>query len=223
MTMTIENDTDTMTGTMTVHVSTTVLASINSLAQFADNGRNGTPVLTGLQFSRHGEDQIRVHATNRYVLVQATYPTLMFDDWGTDATLWVDQSAIKQALAIAKSNGTGTIGLGYDHDTRQAFVDVAGTRLNYVGGQPSYPHVHKLFEDLATPNGAATLRVNPKWLAMLAKVVTPESKQNKDQPWELSFWHKDDSDKPQPMMATLDDKNDTWAIRVLIQPNVATR
>lgn len=221
MTMTMESDT--MTGTMVAHVSTTVLASINSLAQFADNGRNGTPVLTGLQFSRHGENHIRVHATNRYVLVQATYTATMFDGWGDDATLWVDQSAIKQALAIAKTNNTGTIGLGYDHDTRQAFVDVAGTRLNYVGGQPSYPSVHKLFDDLTTPNGADTLRVNPKWLAMLAKVVTPESRQNKDQPWELSFWHKDDSAKPQPMMATLANTNDTWSVRVLIQPNVSVR
>ena len=221
MTMTMEPDT--ITGTMVAHVSTTVLASINSLAQFADSGRNGNPVLTGLQFSRHGEDQIRVHATNRYVLVQATYPTLMFDDWGDDATLWVDQSAIKQAIAIAKTNNVTTIGLGYDHDTRQAFVDVAGTRLNYVGGQPSYPSVHKLFDDLTTPNGANTLRVNPKFLAMLAKVVTPESRQNKDQPWELAFWHEEDSAKPKPMMATLDDKNDTWAIRVLIQPNATVR
>jgi hypothetical protein len=214
---------DTITGTMVAHVSTTVLASINSLAQFADNGRNGNPVLTGLQFSRHGEDHIRVHATNRYVLAQATYAVTVFDNWGNDATLWVDQSAIKQALAIAKTNNVGTIGLGYDHDTRQAFVDVADTRLNYVGGQPSYPSVHKLFDDLTTPNGANTLRVNPKFLAMLAKVVTPESKQNKDQPWELAFWHEDDSAKPKPMMATLDDKNDTWAIRVLIQPNATVR
>jgi hypothetical protein len=221
MTMTMEPDT--ITGTMVAHVSTTVLASINSLAQFADSGRNGNPVLAGLQFSRHGEDHIRVHATNRYVLAQATYAVTVFDNWGDDATLWVDQSAIKQALAIAKTNNVGTIGLGYDHDTRQAFVDVAGTRLNYVGGQPSYPSVHKLFDDLTTPNGANTLRVNPKFLAMLAKVVTPESKQNKDQPWELSFWHEDDSAKPKPMMATLDDKNDTWSIRVLIQPNVTVR
>lgn len=221
MTMTMEPDT--MTGTMVAHVSTTVLASINSLAQFADNGRNGTPVLTGLQFSRHGEDHIRVHATNRYVLVQATYAVTVFDNWGDDATLWVDQSAIKQALAIAKTHNVGTIGLGYDHDTRQAFVDVAGTRLNYVGGQPSYPQVHKLFDDLTTPNGVDMLRVNPRWLAMLAKVVTPESRQNKDQPWALMFWHKDDSAKPQPMMATLADTNDTWSIRVLIQPNVSVR
>ena len=223
MTMTIENDT--MTGTMMVHVSTTVLASINSLAQFADNGRNGTPVLAGLQFSRHGEDQIRVHATNRYVLVQATYLTITFcKNWGHDATLWVDQSTIKQALATAKNYGAGIVGLGYDHDTRQAFVDVAGTRLNYVGGQPSYPSVHKLFDDLTTPNGVDMLRVNPKFLAMLAKVITPESKQDKDRPWELSFWHEEDSAKPMPMMATtVNHKNDTWEIRVLIQPNRTVR
>ena len=217
--------TDTMTDTMTrqVFIGRDVLASINSIAQFGDTAKNPTsPPLAGVFIARHGDDQLRVYATNRYVLARATYlkNVVSFDNWGHDETLWVDIATLKQAVAIAKNYSLPVISLGYDTENR-VFVDVDGNKLFNVAGQPSYPPVDRLFKDDA-PNGVNSVSLNPKWLAMLAKVVTPTTRQDKDRPWLFEMYHDEESTKPQPVVASINDGVD-FEIRVLIQPNLIVR
>lgn len=219
--------TDTMTDTKTrqVFIGSEILASINSLAQFGDTAKNPTtPSLAGVYITRHGDSGLRVYATNRYVLARGTYDTnvLSFDDWSDDETLWVDHGTLKQAVAIAKNYSLPVISMGYDSENR-VFINVAGNKLFNVAGQPSYPPVDRMFNDDA-PNGVERVSLNAKWLAMLSKVITPTTRQDKDMPWEFNMFHDVERDKPMPVVARLYPKSDTdWEIRVLIQPNLVVR
>jgi hypothetical protein len=222
---------ETMTKTMTetvpdtmskqVFVSTEILASIYSLTNFADIPRNGTPILCGVQLIRTSGGRLVAYATNRYVLARGTYDSgVGYNGWGIGQTLWIDVATLKQAVAIAKNYKTPIITIGYNNDN-EAFIDVEGNKLFNVLGQPSYPNVEAMFDDDAMPNGADVIRINPKWLALLSKVITPTTRQNKDLPWVLSFFHDTESKKPKPMRATLEETN--WNISVLIQPNLLVR
>lgn len=215
---------DTMTTiTAQVFMGPEILASINSLAPFADSTRGGnTSPITGLLLVRDG-DTLAVYATNRFVATRAKYThNVKFDDWNDGATVWIDQATLKQAVAIAKNYALPVISIGYDTENR-AFVNVAGNILFHVAGQPSYPAVQNLFND-NTPNGVDRVSLNPKWLAMLAKVLTPTTRQDKDMPWEFNMFHDDERNKPMPVLARLYPKTDAeWEIRVLIQPNLVVR
>jgi hypothetical protein len=219
--MTMETMTDTKT--MQVFVSPTILASINSLAQFADSTRGGnTSPITGLLLTREN-DKLIAYSTNRYLLARGTYnENVRFENWDDDATVWIDQATLKQAVAITKNYAHVVVEIGYDTENR-AFVDIAGNKLFHVAGQPSYPAVHRMFND-DTPNGVDRVSLNPQWLAMLAKVITPTTKQDKHMPWEFNMFHSDENNKPMPVVARLYPKTDTdWEIRVLIQPNLVVR
>ncbi len=224
MTDTMTMDHDTMPDTKSCHVVINVetLVSINSIMNFGDTSANPTAqALAGVSLVRDGESMLRVYATNRYVLARATYfNSVNFDSWDIGDTLWLDHKTLKQAVAIAKNHKHAVITIGYDTD-RRVFIDVDGNKLFNVAGQPSYPAVHKLFNDDETPNGADVIRINPRWLALLSKVITPTTRQNKDLPWMLSFFHDTESKKPKPMLATLEDTD--YDIRVLIQPNLIVR
>ena len=216
-TMTVENDTK----TRQVFISAEILASIYSLTNFADHPRNGTPILCGVQLVRDGHSVLRAYATNRYVLARGTYDTdVNFDNWELNETLWIDVATLKQAVAIAKTYNTPEIAIGYDTNNT-VFVDVAGNKLFNVAGQPSYPPVHRMFNDGETPNGADVIRLNPKWLSLLTKVVTPTKRQEKDRPWMFSFFHNTENKKPNPVVAMIHDTG--YEIRVLIQPNLVVR
>ena len=222
MTMTIENDTTPDTMSKQVFIDSEILASIYSLTNFADHPRNGTPILCGVQFVRTSGGRLVVYATNRYVLARGTYDTgVEYNGWGIGQTLWIDIATLKQAVAIAKNYKTPPITIGYDNESRTAFIDVVGNKLFNVSGQPTYPNVAAMFDDDVAPNGVDVIRINPQWLALLSKVVTPTTRQNKDLPWMLSFFHDTDSKKPKPMLATLEDTD--YDIRVLIQPNLIVR
>lgn len=204
-----------------VFISSEILASINSLTNFADKPQNNTPILCGVQLVRTSGGRLVAYATNRYVLARGTYDeNVEYGGWGIGQTLWIDSATLKQAMAIAKNYKTPIIAIGYDNENR-AFIDVVGNKLFNVLGQPSYPNVAAMFDDDATPNGADVIRINPKWLALLSKVITPTTRQNKDMPWMLSFFHDTESKKPKPMLATLEETN--WNISVLIQPNLLVR
>jgi hypothetical protein len=223
MTMTIEKNHDTEPDTMSkqVSVSSEILASIYSLTNFADQPKNGVPILCGVQLVRSSGGRLQVYATNRYVLARGTYDSnVNYGGWGIGQTLWIDIATLKQAVAIAKNYNTPTITIGYDIDNT-AYIDVAGNKLFNVAGQPSYPNVAAMFDDDATPNGSDVIRINPRWLALLSKVVTPTARQSKDLPWQLSFFHDTDSKKPKPVLAVIEDT--TWNISVLIQPNLIVR
>ena len=224
MTDTMTMDHDTMPDTKSCHVVINVetLVSINSIMNFGDTSANPTAqALGGVSLVRDGESVLRVYATNRYVLARATYfNSVNFDSWDVGEKLWLDHKTLKQAVAIAKNHKQAVITIGYDTD-RRVFVDVDGNKLFNVLGQPSYPNVAALFDDDTTPNGADVIRINPRWLALLSKVITPTTRQNKDLPWMLSFFHDSESKKPKPMLATLEDTD--WNISVLIQPNLIVR
>ena len=224
MTDTMTMDHDTMPDTKSCHVVINVetLVSINSIMNFGDTSANPTATaLAGVSLVRDGESVLRVYATNRYVLARATYfNSVNFDSWDVGEKLWLDHKTLKQAVAIAKNHKQAVITIGYDTD-RRVFVDVDGNKLFNVLGQPSYPNVAALFDDDTTPNGADVIRINPRWLALLSKVITPTTRQNKDLPWMLSFFHDTESKKPKPMLATLEDTD--WNISVLIQPNLIVR
>lgn len=216
--------TDTMTDTKTlqVFIGSEILASINSLAQFADtrNGGNTSPI-TGLLLVRDN-DTLVVYATNRFVATRATYShNVRFEDWDDAATVWIDQPTLKQAVAIAKNYSLPIVSIGYDSENR-AFVNVQDNKLFNVAGQPNYPAVQNLFND-NTPNGVDRVSLNPKWLTMLAKVLTPTMKQDKNMPWEFSLFHSEENNKPMPVVARLYDMDRNWEIRVLIQPNLVVR
>lgn len=224
MTDTMTMDHDMMPDTKSCHVviNGETLASIHSIMNFGDTSANPTAqALAGVLLVRDGESVLRVYATNRYVLARATYfNSVHFDAWDVGDKLWLDHKTLKQAVAIAKNHKHAVITIGYDTD-RRVFIDVDGNKLFNVAGQPNYPNVAALFNNDATPNGADVIRINPRWLALLSKVITPTTRQNKDLPWMLSFFHDTESKKPKPMLATVEDTD--WSISVLIQPNLIVR
>ena len=220
MTMTIDNDTTTITSS-TVEMGSKVLASINSLLVFAEAKSGATPVLQGIKLMRSG-DQLIALATNRYVLVKATYDNVTFGDWAPDTSVLIDPDTLKQATAASKANPMIVVTIGHTPDT--TYIAIGGwegaTRFTHLTNRFSYPAVEKLFTD-KEPNGAATLSVNPKWLAMLSKIVVPEDRPDKDRPWLLSFF-TEEGNKPQPMLAEMW-RDDAYRIQVLIQPNLIKR
>ena len=217
MTMTLENDTTTITSS-TVEMGSKVLASINSLLVFAEPKSGASPVIQGVRLTREG-DQLIAAATNRFVLVKATYDNVTFGDWAPDTSVWLDPDTLKQAAAASKANPMIVVTIGQTPDT--TYIAIGGwegaTRFTNLTNRFSYPAVEKLIPE-SEPNGATTLFVNPKWLAMLSKVVVPEMKPNRDQPWLFSFW-SDVSGKPMPMLAEAWSDKD-YRIQVLIQPNI---
>lgn len=215
MTMTMEYDTITSS---TVEMGSKVLASINSLLTFAEPKSGASPIIQGVRLTRNG-DQLIALATNRYVLVKATYDNVTFGDWEPDTSVWLDPDTLKQAAAASKASPMIVVTIGHTPDTTHIAIGgwEGATRFTHVTNRSSYPPVERLIPE-SEPNGAPTLFVNPKWLAMLSKVVVPEMKPNRDQPWLFSFW-SDGSGKPMPMLAEAWSDKD-YRIQVLIQPNI---
>jgi hypothetical protein len=219
--MTMEHDTITSS---TVTMQPTVLASINSLAVYAGDKTEAAPILQNIHVTRTGDTQLTAVATNRYVAVKAVYDNVEFTTWGHDGSMLIPIDILKQAAAVSKANrGLAMVTLathertGYSHNN--AYVAVGDTQFPYDQRTGSYPPVAKLFPE-TEPNGAPTLRINPKWLTALSKIVVPEVRPSKDAPWQLSFW-SEDSAKFKPMQAAMTGSD--YDIRVLIQPNVIVR
>jgi len=216
-TMTIAHDTKTTRVTITPQT----LASINSLIVFAEPSRNSiTPVITGLRATRTGETQLTVVSTNRYVAAKATYDNVEFSNWDNDSQFWIDPVVLKQAATVSKTNLLSMVHFGYDSDSEDSFISVGETRFTYRQLTNSYPAVDRLFDDVGEPNGTNTTSLKIQWLVALSKVVTPETRPDKDRPWLFSFFHGD-SGKPLPVLATM--SGDDYAIDVLIQPNLIVR
>lgn len=220
MTMTIENDTTTITSS-TVEIGSKVLASINSLLVFAEPKSGASPVIQGVRLTREG-DQLIAAATNRFVLVKATYDNVTFGDWAPDTSVWLDPDTLKQAAAASKANPMIVVTIGQTPDT--TYIAIGGwegaTRFTHVTSRFSYPPVERLIPT-NEPNGAATLSLNPKWLAALSKIVVPEDRPVRDTPWLFSFY-SEDGHKPMPAMAEMWQDN-AYRIQVLIQPNLIKR
>jgi hypothetical protein len=216
-----------------VPIDVPTLMTINSLGVFTAPDADNTPVIRGLNFSRSGIDwaDFTVHVTNRYVCAEFTTSKVEFHEgdtqWDNDAELWIDKTTIKQAADMAKATekiqGYSRVTIGYDSERKTGYISVNDTVIYSSTTPYGFPPVGKLFPT-EEPNGVQTIDLNPKWLAMLTKVVGPLTKGGslKDAPWTFSFFNKDhDSGKSQPMMAHID--SDLWKIKVLIQPNLKIR
>jgi hypothetical protein len=232
-----------------VPIDVPTLMTINSLGVFTDApASQATPVLAGMYFSRSGYDWLdfTVHVTNRYVCAEFTTSVVKFEDaghgqwneetqlwdndttvWANDAELWIDKTTIKQAADMAKATEKiqdyAHVTIGYDSVRKTGYISVNDTVIYSPTTPYNFPQVGKLFPT-EEPNGVQTIDLNPKWLAMLTKVVGPLPKGGslKDAPWTFSFFNRDhDSGKSQPVMA--DVVGELWKIKVLIQPNVKLR
>lgn len=220
-------ETDTITSS-TVEIEPKVLASINSLLVFAEPKSGVTPVIQGVKLMRSG-DQLIALATNRYVLAKATYNKVTFGEWEDDATIWIGHDTLKQAAAASKSNPLIMVTIGNTPKTplslETTYIAIgsweSATRFTHNESRAQqYPAIEKLIPE-SEPNGAATLSVNPKWLAMLSKIVVPEHRPIREEPWLLSFW-SEDGRKPMPMLAEMW-RDDAYRIQVMIQPNLIKR
>jgi len=223
------NDTMTTPESYSVATDASTLASINSLTVFAAGPKETPAVLGGVHLSRTGTDwaHFTAQTTNRYVVGQLTTTAVEFHEgdtqWDNDATLWIDQTTLKQAVAMAKTNKYEAIAIGYDSTRATGYVSVGDTVIYSAPSPGSFPPIGKLFptED---PNGVAALSINPKWLAMLTKVVgpLPSGGTLKDAPWEFQFsTSAENRNKPSPVVARI--YGDTFEIKVLIQPNLMHR
>jgi DNA polymerase III sliding clamp (beta) subunit (PCNA family) len=223
MTMNTMTMTDTITsGSVTMQPP--VLASINSLAVYAAGKTEAAPILQNIHVTRTGDTQLTAVTTNRYVAVKAVYDNVEFTDWDDDTSMLIPVDILKQAAAVSKANrGLAMVmfrSITFAADpSNNAYVSVGETQFPYHQATGSYPPVAKLFPD-TEPNGAATLGINPKWLAALSKIVVPEVRPAKDTPWQLAFW-SEESAKPKPMQASMIGSD--YDIRVLIQPNLIVR
>jgi len=207
------------------------LLSINSLSHFADKPNGMTPVIEGLLFSRGDNsatsDTLTVVATNRYVCAKAEFRDMEFEDsngfWHYDDTLWIDQSTLKQAVTMAKAIKTNHAIIGYSVERAAAFITVGDNTLYSSSVVNGYPPIAKLYPE-SEPNGASSILLNPKWLALISKIIAPAGNAFKDSPWEFQFATDVSSgmrDKPKPVVALIRGSN--WEIKLLIQPNMAPR
>jgi DNA polymerase III sliding clamp (beta) subunit (PCNA family) len=220
--MTMETDTITNETALTrsVIIDAATIASINSLVVFAEPKSGVTPVIQGVNLICTEDNQLTVVVTNRYVAVKATYEDVTFDTWELGAAVWLDPNTLKQAAVLSKATNYAPVTIGDDIANDVTYIAIGETTFKHSRSRSSYPPVERLFPD-TEPNGAATLRVNPKWLAMLSKVVVPEVRPDKDRPWALSFWSEDGT-KPKPMLAAAGVEG-KYQISVLIQPNLIVR
>ena len=206
------------------------LFSINSLSHFADKPSGMTPVIEGLLFSRGNNsattDTLTVVATNRYVCAKAEFEEIGFEDnngfWHQDDTLWIDQSTLKQAVTMAKAIKTNHAIIGYNVERAAAFVTVGDNTLYSSSVVNAYPPIAKLYPE-SEPNGASSMLLNPKWLALISKIVLPETGSYlKDSPWEFQFsTAPENRNNPKPVVARR--SGGSWEIKLLIQPNMAPR
>ena len=217
MTMTMET---TQTTQRAMTFDRDVLLSLNSLAAFTGD-KDDPQVIQGIKIVKSGDDEITAYATNRYVLVRARYRNVAFLEWHDDTPLWLDPVALKQAAAFAKTHKYAVlVSIGYNTDDEDTFIGVLGNVYTYRQATQTYPKVETLFSD-EEPTGVPQVSLNPKWFALLTKLVMPESKPLRDFPWDFSFFDKGESRLPKPVLAATHGMN--YDMSVLIQPNVKTR
>jgi len=215
-----------METTRQIAIDQHVMKTINSLAVFCEPKNGDATALKGLQISRVENDRLMVVATNRYVAVKAIFDNAEFSDWvnwsDTETTkMWIDAEILKSATVFSKTQPYATVAFGYDTDSEDSFISVGDTRFTYRQWSASnYPPIEKLFKPVSDV-GVPTIRVNPKWFAMLAKVIEPDPRPTKDMPWELSFSVSDNPSKPGPIHANI--TGNGYDISVLIQPNLMVR
>ena len=211
-----------METTRQITIDRHVMATINSLAVFCEPKNGDANVIKGLRATRIENDRLMVVATNRYVAAKAIFDNVEFSDWvnwsDTETTqMWIDAEILKSATVFAKTQPYALMAFGYDTDSEDSFISVGDTRFTYRQNTGNYPAIEKLFGDVSDV-GVPMIRVNPKWFAMLTKVIEPAARPAKDMPWSLSFAVSDNPNKPGPIHANI--SGNGYEISVMIQPNV---
>jgi len=208
-----------METTRQITINRHVLATINSMAAFCEPKNGVTDIIKGLRATRTEEGHLMVVATNRFVAIKATFDAMTFSEW-EDAQMWIDAATLKNAATFAKTQDNALVSIGYDTDTEDSFISVGDTRFTYRQNPGTYPPIERLFGEV-NDTGVPMIRVNPKWFALLAKVIEPAARPDKDMPWSLSFMVSDNPNKPGPIHANFN--GDGYDISVLIQPNLIVR
>lgn len=208
-----------METTRQIAIDQHVMKTINSLAVFCEPKNGDTNVIKGLRATRMENDRLMVVATNRYVAVKAIFDNVEFSNW-EESQMWIDAETLKSATVFAKTQPYAQITIGYDTDSEDSFISVGDTRFTYRQNTGNYPAIEKLFGDVSDV-GVPMIRVNPKWFAMLAKVIEPDARPTKDMPWEFSFSVSDNPNKPGPIHANI--TGNGYDISALIQPNLMVR
>jgi DNA polymerase III sliding clamp (beta) subunit (PCNA family) len=208
-----------METTRQITIDRHVLTTINSMAAFCEPKNGVTDIIKGLRATRIENDRLMVVATNRYVAAKAIFDNVEFSNW-EDAQMWIDAETLKSATVFAKTQHDAQMTIGYDTDTEDSFISVGDTRFTYRQNTGNYPAIEKLFGETSDV-GVPMIRVNPKWFAMLTKVIEPAARPDKDMPWSLSFAVSDNPNKPGPIHANISGVG--YDISVLIQPNHAIR
>jgi hypothetical protein len=214
-----------METTRQITIDRHVMATINSLAVFCEPKNGDANAIKGLRATRIENDRLMVVATNRYVAAKAIFDNVEFSDWvnwsDTETTqMWIDAETLKSATVFAKTQPDVWVSIGYDTDSEDSFISVGNSKFTYRQNTGTYPPIEKLFGETSDV-GVPMIRVNPKWFAMLTKVIEPAARPDKDMPWSLSFAVSDNPNKPGPIHANISGVG--YDISVLIQPNHAIR
>ena len=201
---------------MKVTMSKEILISAHSVS-VGTSKDDVTPIIQALCFTREG-DNLRVLATDRYVIMSGTYEGVEFDDWEEGANVLVDHKRLKSAVDYAKR--INWLGAPVTLEDGVVSVENMTTTVAADTGTATFPPVGKLFPT-DTPNGATGLMLNVEFLARLGKIIPPVAKPGREKLWEFSFSHNTDNTKPLPVLAV--SAGDDYTMQALIQPNLYKR
>ena len=201
---------------MKVTMSKEILISAHSVSAGASKD-DVTPIIQALCFTREG-DNLRVLATDRYVIMSGTYEDVQFDDWEEGANVLVDHKRMKSVVDYAK--GIKWLSAPVTLEDGVMSVESMTTTVAADTGSMTFPPVAKIFPT-NTPNGATELRLNVEFLTRLGKIIPPVVKPGREKLWEFSFSHNTDNDKPLPVLAV--SAGSDYTMQALIQPNLIKR
>ena len=201
---------------MKVTMSKEILISAHSVS-VGTSKDDVTPIIQALCFTREG-DNLRVLATDRYVIMSGTYEGVEFDDWEEGANVLVDHKRLKSVVDYVK--GIKWLSVPITLEDGVMSVENMTTTVAADTGTATFPPVAKLFPT-DTPNGATGLMLNVEFLARLGKIIPPVAKPGREKLWEFSFSHNTDNTKPLPVLAV--SAGDDYTMQALIQPNLYKR
>jgi len=201
---------------MKVTMSKEILISAHSVS-VGTSKDDVTPIIQALCFTREG-DNLRVLATDRYVIMSGTYEGVEFDDWEDGVNVLVDHKRLKSVVDYVK--GIKWLSVPVTLEDGVMSVESMTTTVAAYTGTSVFPPVAKIFPT-NTPNGATELRLNVEFLTRLGKIIPPVVRPGREKLWEFSFSHNTDNTKPLPVLAV--SAGDDYTMQALIQPNLMKR
>ena len=203
---------------MKVTMSKEILISAHSVS-VGTSKDDVTPIIQALCFTREG-DNLRVLATDRYVIMSGTYEGVEFDDWEDGVNVLVDHKRMKSVVDYVK--GIKWLSVPVTLEDGVMSVESMTTTVAAAAntGTSVFPPVAKIFPT-DTPNGATELMLNVEFLTRLGKIIPPVVRPGREKLWEFSFSHNTDNAKPLPVLAV--SSGDDYTMQALIQPNLYKR